>query len=295
MPTVTLRPIGDKSVVDFTPSVADSDCYLMLNEAVADDDTTYISAVASIDNTIKTAIGRFNVSLSLPQYTIVTAARLFVRWYGAIQNNGAATISAGVNGHPVAVTATPTAYTTQQFNIPVSVVNNGLASLDITATVSGYDSDAKTFSTVRITQAYIEVDYVVSPPITGLYKTITTTTGATFIWTGVTGTSGYQLFKDGVLLTTITATTYTLSLTDDNECIFSVRSVVSGYPSPVVSVSCKRIKTYLIEAVAITAVSLLPNPVNINSALDITVTAVDEALTLIEEIAYSGEHYSGEI
>ena len=294
MPTMTLRPSGGKSVTNFIPSVADSACYLMVNEAVADDDTTYISVAAS-DDTVKMVMGSFNVSPSLPQYASITAARLFVRWYGAIQNNGIATISAGINDYLVAATATPTAYTTQQFNIPVSVVNNGLASLDITATVSGQDSSAKFFSLVRITQAYIEVDYVVSPPITGLYKTITTTTGTTFIWTGVTGASGYQLFKDGILLTTITAITYTLSLTDDNEHVFSVRSVVSGCPSLEVSMSCQRIKTYSIESVAITEVSLLPNPVSINSAFKISITAVDEALTLIEEIVYSGEHYSGEV
>lgn len=297
MPTITLRPTGDRSIVGFTPSVTGSACYLMINEAVADDDTTYISVVADSDTVAKTATSSFNTSSSLPQYVNITAVRLFVRWYGTIQNNGVATISAGVNGHLVNATTTPTAYTVQQFNLPVSVVNNGVTSLDITSTVKGSETVSKStyYSTVKITQAYVEVDYVVSPPITGLSKTITTTTGTTFIWTGVTGASGYQLFKDGVLLTTITATTYTLSLTDDNEHIFSVRSVIGGFPSPEVSMSCKRIKTYSIETVAITAVSLLPNPVNINSALNIAVTAVDQSMVLIEEIMYSGEHYSGEI
>ena len=294
MPTVTLRPMGDKSVTNFISSVTGSACYLMINEAVADDAATYISVDAS-DNTVKTAIGRFNTSLSLPQYADVTAVRLFVRWYGTIQNNGVSTISAGANGYLVGATTTPTAYTTQQFNIPLSAVNNGVTSLDITATVSGYDSSAKLSTSARITQAYIEVDYFVSIPTTGLHKTITTTTGTTFVWDSITGASGYQLFKDGVLLATVTATTYTLSLTDDNEHIFSVRSVVGGFPGPAASVSCRRIKTYSIETVAITAVSLFPNPANINSALNITVTAVDQSMILIEEIMYSGEHYSGEI
>lgn len=294
MPTITLRPTGDGSAFNFTPSTG-SALYLMVNEAVADDDTTYISAVGNSDTVAKTATSSFNTSLSLPQYADVTAVRLFVRWYGTVYGTGIATISAGVNGLLIAATTTPTAYTTQQFNIPLSIVNNGVTLLNITATVRGYDSSAKVHTSARITQAYVEVDYFVSVPTTGLHKTITTITGTTFVWDSTTGASGYQLFKDGVLLTTITATTYTLSLTDDNEHIFSVRSVVDGFPGRAASLSCRRIKTYSIESVAITAASLLPNPVSINSAFKISITAVDEALKLIEEIAYSGEHYSGEI
>ena len=198
MPTITLRPTGDRSVVNFTPSVAASACYLMIDEAVADNNTTYISVAGDLNAVDKAATSSFNASLSLPQYANITAVRSVVRWYGTIQGNGVATISAGVNGHLIAATTTPTSYTTQQFNLPVSVVNNGVTSLDITAKVQGsvYDEDGKVtyYSQVRITQAYIEVDYVVSPPITGLSKTNTTTTGTTCIWTGVTGCVGLSAF-----------------------------------------------------------------------------------------------------
>ena len=44
----------------------------------------------------------------------------------------------------------------------------------------------------------------------------------------------------------------------------------------------------------ITAVSLAPNPININSALKVTATVTEKIITLQPEITYSGEHYSGE-
>lgn len=44
----------------------------------------------------------------------------------------------------------------------------------------------------------------------------------------------------------------------------------------------------------ITAVSLTPNPVKINSTLNVTATVTEKIITLQPEITYSGEHYSGE-
>lgn len=44
----------------------------------------------------------------------------------------------------------------------------------------------------------------------------------------------------------------------------------------------------------ITAVSLTPNPVKINSTLNVAATVTEEIITLQPEITYSGEHYSGE-
>ena len=49
-----------------------------------------------------------------------------------------------------------------------------------------------------------------------------------------------------------------------------------------------------LTVINITAVSLVPNPVNINSALAVSVTATETTITLQPEITYSGEHYSGE-
>lgn len=46
--------------------------------------------------------------------------------------------------------------------------------------------------------------------------------------------------------------------------------------------------------VNITAVTLAPNPVNINSALNISVTAAESTVTIQAEIAYSGDFYSNE-
>lgn len=45
----------------------------------------------------------------------------------------------------------------------------------------------------------------------------------------------------------------------------------------------------------ITAVSLTPNPVNINTAFTASVTVAEKIITLQPEPAYSGEYYSGEI
>lgn len=44
----------------------------------------------------------------------------------------------------------------------------------------------------------------------------------------------------------------------------------------------------------ITAVSLVPNPVNINAALAVAVSVTEQTITLQPKITYSGEHYSGE-
>lgn len=49
-----------------------------------------------------------------------------------------------------------------------------------------------------------------------------------------------------------------------------------------------------LTTVDITAVTLSPNPVNINSALKISVTAKENTITLQPEITYSGDFYSGE-
>ena len=44
----------------------------------------------------------------------------------------------------------------------------------------------------------------------------------------------------------------------------------------------------------IAAVSLAPNPVNINSALKVAATVTEKIITLQPEITYCGEHYAGE-
>lgn len=44
----------------------------------------------------------------------------------------------------------------------------------------------------------------------------------------------------------------------------------------------------------ITAVSLTPNPVSINTAFTASVTVTEKIITLQPEITYSGEHHSGE-
>jgi hypothetical protein len=49
-----------------------------------------------------------------------------------------------------------------------------------------------------------------------------------------------------------------------------------------------------LTVINITAVSLSPNPVNINSALKVAATVTEKIITLQPEITYSGEHYSGE-
>ena len=57
-----------------------------------------------------------------------------------------------------------------------------------------------------------------------------------------------------------------------------------------------KIRTYSIEGdCSASSIAFTKIEVNINSAFEISITAVNEVLTLIEEIAYSGEHYSGEI
>ncbi len=49
-----------------------------------------------------------------------------------------------------------------------------------------------------------------------------------------------------------------------------------------------------LTVINITAVSLTPNPVDINKSLAVSVTATETTITLQSEITYSGEHYSGE-
>jgi hypothetical protein len=44
----------------------------------------------------------------------------------------------------------------------------------------------------------------------------------------------------------------------------------------------------------ITAVSLTPNPVSINTAFTASVTVAEKIITLQPEITYCGEHYAGE-
>ena len=44
----------------------------------------------------------------------------------------------------------------------------------------------------------------------------------------------------------------------------------------------------------ITAVSLAPNPVSINSTLSVAVTVTEKTIALQPEITYSGDFYSGE-
>lgn len=49
-----------------------------------------------------------------------------------------------------------------------------------------------------------------------------------------------------------------------------------------------------LTVVSISSVSLSPNPVNINSALGITVVASETVITLQAEPTYCGDYYSGE-
>jgi len=302
MPTITLRPTQDISVLNWVPTVAGVH-YVMVNEAVADDATTELSLTVPTGGSISAA-DKFTIPWALPAYAIVTAVRGFVRWYATLVSTGTATLSIGVNDFLVNTSSTPTAHTTQQLNLSTSNIINSLNSntpptvLNVNAAVTGYDSNLKLAqgSVVKITQVYVEVDYIVIPPVSDLHETAMSDTVVAFIWTGVSGASGYQLYKDGAYLSTITTLTYTLSLTDYTSHTFSVRPIVSDFSGPIASATYIRHQpeVFDLSSISITSVQLSPNPVNINSPLSITVVASETIITIQSAVTHCGDFYSGE-
>jgi len=49
-----------------------------------------------------------------------------------------------------------------------------------------------------------------------------------------------------------------------------------------------------LSLVNVTAVSISPNPANINTSFAVAVTVAESTITLVPEIAYCGECFSGE-
>ena len=108
--------------------------------------------------------------------------------------------------------------------------------------------------------------------------------------------NGYNLYRDGAKIATLTGTTYTDNdLQPSTTYTYTLRAYNAEGESDPATVKGKTKEGWAIKLFAVTAASISPNPVSINGKALLSVT-VEETIKILEpELWYSGELYSGEV
>ncbi len=108
--------------------------------------------------------------------------------------------------------------------------------------------------------------------------------------------TGYKLYRDGVLLTDTTATSYTDTTVRSNKrYIYTLTAYNDDGESDPVSVTAETKEGFVVLRPVIHSAVFSKNPADINAQTVLTVCVTDELLSLEPEIWYSGELYSGEV
>lgn len=185
MPTLTLRPIADTNKSGSITYTSGTSAYAMISEAVADDSTTVINFNSADAKSTTTSYIKCQLTNSINTNYNVSAVRVYVRWKHVSGTNNAfdAGIIAGNNSAiTVARPSVPTAYTTQTFSMPASLItqiNNGARQLYLYISCTETGDGSKTKGQGSVTQAYVEIDYIEAQTtyckIDGVQKQITTT------------------------------------------------------------------------------------------------------------------------
>ena len=165
MATLILRPVSDASLKHKCSS--ESNGYLMISEASADDDSTYI--YQSVSNTSSASVtSSFTLGVTMPSGSFkITGATLYVvgkstSKSSSEQYSGTYQLSIDSSASSMALS---TSYQTSSASVATGLINNtytnsNFPSLSVTIVTTGnLDSMSKDNFQIRITQIYLELEY----------------------------------------------------------------------------------------------------------------------------------------
>ena len=137
----------------------------MISEVTADDATTTVKFSSANASSTTTSYIKCQLTNSINTNYNVSAVRVYVRWTHSSGTNNSfnAGVAAGSNSEiTVSRPSVPTAYTTQTFTMPTSLItqiNSGSRQLYLYISCTETGNGSKTVGQSLVTQAYIEVDY----------------------------------------------------------------------------------------------------------------------------------------
>lgn len=167
MATLILRPVSDASLKHKCSS--GSNGYSMISEASADDDSTYIYQAISGTKS-STAQSSFTLGGTMPSGSFkITGANLYVRAKSTSNDIHSGTYKLSIDdsglGHLIALS---TSYqTSSSTDVGASLINNTYTSSTfpslsvIISTTGSKESSKNSNYQIRITQAYLELEYEV--------------------------------------------------------------------------------------------------------------------------------------
>ncbi len=113
---------------------------------------------------------------------------------------------------------------------------------------------------------------------------------------GAVECTGYKLYREGTLIYTGTATSYTdTGLNSNSEYTYTLTAYNSDGESEPATLTAKTEEGYVILKPVIKSASLSATVVNINDKVTVVVAVADEIVILEPEFWYSNEVYSGEV
>lgn len=130
--------------------------------------------------------------------------------------------------------------------------------------------------------------------VTGLRQAGKGVQSITLSWPTDSLATGWKIYKDGVLIASVMANSYTESgLLPDEEHVYKVVAYNANIESEPASITARTEWAWYIQRPKIKTFALTPSETIINAAVDVSVT-VDEEFVIAENM-HSGELYSGEV
>lgn len=130
--------------------------------------------------------------------------------------------------------------------------------------------------------------------VTGLLQTGKSVQSITLSWSADSLATGWKVYKDDVLMGTVTTNSYTESgLLPDEEHVYKVVAYNASAESAPASIVAKTEWAWYIQRPKIKTFTLVPSEAVINALVQVSVT-VDEEFVIAENM-HSGELYSGEV
>lgn len=130
--------------------------------------------------------------------------------------------------------------------------------------------------------------------VTGLLQTGKGVQSIALSWSADSLATGWKVYKDDVLMATVTTNSYTESgLLPDDEHVYKVVAYNANTESDPASITARTEWAWYIQRPKIKTFTLTPSETTINAAVDVSVT-VDEEFVIAENM-HSGELFSGEV
>lgn len=163
MATLILRPVSDASLKHKCSS--GSNGYLMISEASADDDSTYIYQTVSSTSS-KSVTSSFTLGGAMPSGSFkITGATLYVRGRSSADGKYSGTYQLSIDSSASSMSLSTSYQTSSSNGVATSLINNtytssNFPSLSVTITTTGKRSSTKDDNyQIRITQIYLELEY----------------------------------------------------------------------------------------------------------------------------------------